>query len=60
MAKYKHLGEEVVIDIENNSLSDNNKISIILRNVKNENTKISFDKSKTILIKDLKSEVNIN
>lgn len=57
MAKYKQLNEDIIINIQDNSL--NNKITIFLRNTKNENTKIIYDQDKTKTIKELKLEVYI-
>ncbi len=59
MAQYKQLQEEIVIENHSNSEKEKNCISIIIRNIKNDNTKITFDSNKLKLIKDLKSEVNI-
>lgn len=60
MAQYQQLNEDIVIDIkEKNDAMDKNKISIILRNTKNENSKILFDINKIKSIKELKKEVNI-
>ena len=59
MAQYKQLQEEIVIENLSNSEKEKNCISIIIRNIKNDNTKITFDSNKLKLIKDLKSEVNI-
>jgi len=59
MAQYRQLDEDIVIDVQNSIGIEGNFISIILRNNKNENTKIIFDMNKTKLIKELKKEVNI-
>jgi len=60
MAQYQQLNEDIVIDFQDtNAENDKNKIIIILRDTKNENTKITFDINLTRTIRDLKKEVNI-
>lgn len=57
MAQYRQLNEDIVIEIQDTNETDKNKISIILRNTKSENTNINFDLNETRLIKELKKEV---
>lgn len=66
MSKYNQLNNEIVIDIEqgNNNINnidsdigEDNLIPILLRNQKNETSKVLINKLSTKLIKELKLEV---
>jgi hypothetical protein len=58
MSTFEKLNEEDVNIIVSDRHNDINIIQIILRNLKNENTKYTFDKRKVKTVSQLKSDVN--
>jgi hypothetical protein len=60
MSKFVKFEEEVKIDVlssNNINTNNHNEVSIVLRNLHNENIKYQFNKQKILKIKDLRIDV---